>query len=86
MTLDYLVASAAADRNVFADRRAKTDPPQQYPYARVAGGYREAVYGKANPDSRAGFDVADLQAMERRLPAADRKRAETEATRSSRRC
>jgi len=81
VTLDYL---AAAQRliEMYSPAGARTDPVQHYVYARVAGGYWEAVYGKqGNPDSRAGFDVADLQAMEKSLSPADRKRAETEATR-----
>ncbi|HEY6124648.1 MAG TPA: energy transducer TonB [Steroidobacteraceae bacterium] len=80
VTLDYL---AAAQRliELYSPAGARSDAVQQYVYARVAGGYWEAVYGKqGNPDSRAGFSVADLQAMETGLAAADRKRAETEAT------
>ena len=54
---------------------------QQYVYARVAGGYWEAVYpNDTNASSRAGFDAAALQEMEKTLAAADRKRAEAEAT------
>jgi TonB family protein len=81
VTLDYL---AAAQRLIetYSPTGPRTDPTQQYLYARVAAGYWEAVYGKqGNPDSRAGFDVTDLQAMEKSLPPADRKRAESEATR-----
>jgi TonB family protein len=80
VTLDYL---AAAQRliNLYSPTGLKTDPVQQYIYARVAGGYWEAVHGKeGNPGSRAGFDAAALQEMEKTLSAADRKRAETEAT------
>ncbi len=80
VTLDYL---SAAQRliELYSPAGMKTDPVQQYIYARVAGGYWEAVYGKGgNPGSRAGFDVSALQEMEKTLPAADRKRAETEAT------
>ncbi|HEU5137635.1 MAG TPA: TonB family protein [Steroidobacteraceae bacterium] len=81
VTLDYLVAAQRLIE-MYSPAGARTDPVQQYVYARVAGGYWEAVYGKqGNPDSRAGFDVADLQAMEKSLSAADRKRAEAEATR-----
>ena len=80
VTLDYLVAAQRLIE-LYSPTGAKSDPVQQYVYARVAGGYAEAVYGKeSNPGSRAGFDVADLQAMETKLSAADRKRAETEAT------
>jgi len=81
VTLDYLVAAQRLIE-MYSPAGSRTDPVQQYIYARVAGGYWEAVYGKqGNPDSRAGFDVADLQGMEKTLSAADRKRAETEATR-----
>jgi TonB family protein len=79
-TLDYL---AAATRLIalYSPTGAKTDAVRQYTYARVAAGYAEAVYGKeANPGSRAGFDVPALQEMEKTLSAADRKRAETDAT------
>jgi TonB family protein len=80
VTLDYL---AAAQRliELYSPVGSRTDPVQQYVYARVAGGYWEAVYGKeGNPGSRAGFDAAALQEMEKTLTPADRKRAETEAT------
>ena len=79
--LDYLVAAQRLIE-MYSPTGSRTDPVQRYVYARVAGGYWEAVYGKqGNPDSRAGFDVADLQGMEKELAAADRKRAETDATR-----
>jgi TonB family protein len=80
VTLDYLVA---AQRLIefYSATGLRTDPVQKYRYARVAGGYWEAVYGKeGNPGSRAGFDAAALQEMEKSLTPADRKRAETEAT------
>jgi len=81
VTLDYLVAAQRLIE-MYSPSGSRTDPVQQYIYARVAGGYWEAVYGKqGNPDSRAGFDVADLQGMEKALSAADRKRAETETAR-----
>jgi len=80
VTLDYLPASQRLIQ-LYSPTGSKTDPVQQYVYARVAGGYWEAVFGKeGNPGSRAGFDVAALQEMEKTLSAADRKRAETEAT------
>jgi TonB family protein len=80
VTLDYLVAAQRLIE-LYSPAESKTDPVQQYVYARVAGGYAEAVYGKeSNPGSRAGFDMAALQEMEKTLSAADRKRAETEAT------
>jgi TonB family protein len=80
VTLDYL---SAAQRliELYSPAGAKPDPVQSYVYARVAGGYWEAVYGKeGNPGSRAGFDTATLQEMEKTLSEADRKRAETVAT------
>jgi TonB family protein len=80
VTLDYLVAAQGLIE-LYSPTGARPDAVQQYVYARVAGGYWEAVYGKeGNPGSRAGFDVAALQEMEKTLSAADRKRAETEAT------
>jgi TonB family protein len=80
VTLDYL---AAAQQLIafYSPTGAKSDPVQQYTYARVAAGYWEAVFGKeGNPGSRAGFDLAALQEMEKTLSPADRKRAETDAT------
>ncbi|HEU4780299.1 MAG TPA: energy transducer TonB [Steroidobacteraceae bacterium] len=81
VTLDYLIAAQRLIE-LYAPTGPRTDLVQQYVYARVAGGYWEAVYGKdGNPGSRAGFDVAALQEMEKSLPPADRKRAEDDATR-----
>jgi TonB family protein len=80
VTLDYF---AAVQQLIafYSPTGAKTDAVQQYTYARVAGGYFEAVYGNiANPGARAGFDMAALQEMEKTLSADDRKRAETDAT------
>jgi len=80
VTLDYLIAAQRLI-DLYSPTGSKTDPVQQYIYARVAGGYWEAVYGKeGNPGSRAGFDVAALQEMEKALAPADRKQAENEAT------
>ena len=80
VTLDYLVAAQALIA-LYSPTGEKPDPVQQYIYARVAGGYWEAVYGReGNPGSRAGFDTDALQEMEKTLSPADRKRAETEAT------
>jgi len=80
VTLDYLPAAQKLIQ-LYSPTGSKTDAVQQYVYARVAGGYWEAVYGKqGNPGSRAGFDAATLQEMEKTLSAADRKRAEAEAT------
>ena len=80
VTLDYL-AAAQQLITLYSPAGAKTDAVQQYTYARVAAGYWEAVFGKeGNPGSRAGFDLAALQEMEKTLSPADRKRAETEAT------
>jgi TonB family protein len=81
VTLDYLVAAQRLI-DFYSPSGQRTDPVQRYQYARVAGGYWEAVYGKeGNPGSRAGFDAAALQEMEKTLAPADRKRAEAEATR-----
>ena len=80
VTLDYLAAARQLIA-LYSPTGAKTDAVQQYTYARVAAGYWEAVFGKeGNPGSRAGFDLAALQEMEKTLAPADRKRAETEAT------
>jgi len=80
VTLDYLVAAQRLIE-LYSPTGSRPDPVQQYVYARVAGGYWEAVYGKeGNPGSRAGFDMAALQEMEKTLSAADRKRADAETT------
>lgn len=80
VTLDYLVAAQRLIE-LYSPTGSRPDPVQQYVYARVAGGYWEAVYGKeGNPGSRAGFDMAALQEMEKTLSPADRKRAEAETT------
>src|SRR5688572_8328669 len=56
VTLDYLPAAQKLIQ-MYSPTGSKTDAVQQYVYARVAGGYWEAVYGKqGNPGSRAGFD------------------------------
>ena len=79
VTLDIFVAAQRLI-DLYSPTGAKANPVQRYVYARVAGGYAEAVYGKeSNPGSRAGFDAAALQEMEKSLSPADRKRAETEA-------
>jgi TonB family protein len=80
VTLDYLTAAQRLIE-LNSPTGSRPDPVQQYVYARVAAGYWEAVYGKeGNPGSRAGFDVAALQEMEKALAPADRKRAEADAT------
>jgi TonB family protein len=80
VTLDYLPAAQRLIE-LYSPSGMKTDPVQQYVYARVAGGYWESVNGNnGNPGSRAGFDVAALQELEKTLSAADRKLAETQAT------
>jgi TonB family protein len=80
VTLDYLMAAQRLIE-LYSPTGSRPDPVQQYVYARVAGGYWEAVYGKeGNPGSRAGFDPAALQEMEKSLSPTDRKRAETDAT------
>jgi TonB family protein len=80
VTLDYVVAAQRLIA-LYSPSGARTDPVQRYVYARVAAGYWEAVYpDDKSAGSRAGFDVAALQEMEKELPAPDRKRAEAEAT------
>jgi TonB family protein len=79
VTLDYL---AAAQRLIefYSPTGRSANAAQQYLYARVAGGYWEAVYPKEPKiGGRTGFDTAALQEMEKSLSPADRKRAETEA-------
>ena len=80
VTLDYFGAAQLLIA-LYSPTGQKTDPGQQYTYARVAAGYWEAVVGnQGNPGSRAGFDVTALQDMEKNLAADVRKRAETDAT------
>ncbi|MEO8017610.1 MAG: energy transducer TonB [Pseudomonadota bacterium] len=79
VTLDYLVAAQRLI-DLYSATGLHSDPERQYTYARVAGGYWEAVYPTDTDTSgRAGFDTAALQEMEKSLSAADRKRAETDA-------
>lgn len=79
VTLDYLVAAQRL-MTLYSTTGARSDPVQRYVYARVAGGYWEAVYpNETSGSSRAGFDAAALQEMEKELTPADRKRAEAEA-------
>jgi TonB family protein len=79
VTLDYLVAAQRLI-DLYSASGLRSDPVQQYIYARVAGGYWEAVYpNDTNTSGRAGFDATALQEMEKSLSAADRKRAETDA-------
>jgi len=79
VTLDYLVAAQRL-MTFYSTTGTRSDPVQRYVYARVAGGYWQSVYPEdTSGSSRAGFDATALQAMEKDLPAADRKRAETEA-------
>jgi len=77
VTLDYLVAAQRLI-TLYSPTGTRSDPVQRYVYARVAGGYWDAVYPN-DTSSRAGFDAAALQEMEKALTAADRKRAETES-------
>jgi len=79
VTLDYLVAAQRLIA-LYSPTGARSDPAQRYVYARVAGGYWEAVYPNDTSGSRAGFDTAALQEMEKELAAPDRKRAEADAT------
>lgn len=79
VTLDYLIAAQRL-MSLYSPAGARSDPVQQYTYARVAGGYWQAVYpNDTSGSSRAGFDAAALQELEKNLAAADRKRAESEA-------
>ncbi|HYH43153.1 MAG TPA: hypothetical protein VD867_14360, partial [Burkholderiales bacterium] len=75
--LDFL---AAAQRLIalYSPAGRRSDPVQRYLYARVAGGYWEALNPKdAKPGGGTGFDAAALQEMEKTLSPAERKRAET---------
>ena len=50
-------------------------------YARAAAGYWDSVNpAEAKPTGEAGFDTEALNAIEQNVPAADRKRAEAEAS------
>jgi TonB family protein len=79
VSLDYFVAVLRLI-DFYAPDNGAGDPVQRYIYARVAGGYAEAVSGN-NPGAQArpGYDAAALQAMEKDLSAADRARASTDA-------
>jgi TonB family protein len=79
VTLDYF---AAVLRLIafYAPGDTEGDPVQRYIYARVAGGYAEAVSANnASTQPRPGYDAAALLEMEKTLSAADRARAESEA-------
>jgi TonB family protein len=79
VTLDYLIAAQKLI-GFYSPTGLRSDPVQQYIYARVAAGYWEAVYpNDTNATGRVGFDANALQEMEKSLSAADRKRADTEA-------
>src|SRR6188768_394032 len=80
VTLDYLLAAQRLI-SLYSPTGARSDPVQRYVYARMAAGYWQAVYPNDTSDiSRTGFDAAALQEMEKELSAADRKRADSEAT------
>ncbi|MEO8062573.1 MAG: TonB family protein [Pseudomonadota bacterium] len=80
VTLDYF-AAALQLIELYAPGDASGDPVQRYTYARVAGGYAEAISeNNASAQPRPGYDAAALQAMEKDLSAADRARATSEAT------
>jgi TonB family protein len=80
VTLDYMVAAQRLIA-LYSPTGARSDPTERYVYARVAGGYWEAIHpNDTGTSTRAGFDTAALQEMEKTLSPADRKRAETEAT------
>jgi len=79
VTLDYFVAVLRLI-DFYAPGEGTGDAVQRYIYARVAGGYAEAVsQNNAGAQPRPGFDAAALQAMEKDLSAADRARASGEA-------
>ena len=79
VTLDNL-AAALRLIEFYAPGDGKGDPVQRYIYARVAGGYAEAVSGNAaSTQAGSGYDAAALLAMEKELSAADRTRATGEA-------
>jgi TonB family protein len=80
VTLDYF-AAALRLIDLYAPGDGGGDPVQRYIYARVAGGYAEAVSDGNTAQPRPGFDAAALQAMEKDLSAADRERASAEAAR-----
>jgi TonB family protein len=81
VTLDYF-AAAVRLIDFYAPADGSGDPLQRYVYARVAGGYAEAVSkGNASAESRPGYDAVALQAMEKDLSAADRARGTSEAAR-----
>ena len=79
VTLDYLVGGPTLHRVLFADG------PEQRSLAAVSlracgrGLLGSGVSQRAKIGGRAGFDTAALQEMEKTLPSAERKRAETEA-------
>ncbi len=78
--LDFLAAAQRLTA-LYSPTGRRSDPVQQYLYARVAAGYWEAVNpNQAKPGGSSGFDAAALLEMEKTLAPADRKRAESEAT------
>jgi TonB family protein len=80
VTLDYLVAAQRLIA-LYSPAGARTDPVQRYLYARVANGYWAAVYpNDTSGSSRAGFDAAALQEVEKGLAAPDSTRRETQTT------
>ena len=79
--LDNLVAAQRLIE-IYSPGDGSGDPLQRYTYARVAGGYVEAVSeNKASTQPRPGYDTAALLDMEKTLSPADRARAEGEAAR-----
>jgi TonB family protein len=80
VTLDYF-AAALRLIDFYAPSDSGGDPVQRYVYARVAGGYAEAVSAGDTAQPRPGYDAASLQAMEKDLSPADRERATAEAAR-----
>ena len=79
VTLDNLAATLRLI-DFYAPADDSGDRVQRYTYARVAGGYAEAVSANAaSTQARPGYDAAALLAMEKDLSAAERTRAESEA-------
>jgi len=79
VTLDYF-AAALRLIEMYAPGDGTGDPVQRYTYARVAGGYAEAISEANATPARPGYDAAALQAMEKDLSAPERARATAEAT------
>ena len=81
VSLDYFAALLRLI-TFYSPGDSNGDPVQRYIYARVAGGYAEAVSdNNASTQPRPGYDAAALLDMEKGLSVADRARASSEAAR-----